>query len=410
MAPYRRFWRAGLDMHGKGAACLASAAVLALFAGLSLPVQGAAFEASLKFLISIDQPSIQAPSPARVVLHLLNAGQEPVWLYHHARGKLSGPRPRLEDDNTPRSVGSSAIDVNLDPAIPGGVAISKPAQGMAFETVSMPKPKLVRLAPGEDYDEKITIRLAPALSDTQKPLWGKYRLSLVYKAQYSNAEEIRRDLKVTVWQGEAASNAVEVELQPPGQGATGQIEGRVNTRASAPLRDAIVSLSDGTERLIDQTASDPDGRYTFSGLPPGLYWVTARPDGATEDTEVFRHVQLTASQPSVTQDLVLVPSSEVYQAKKMLHKPVLFMVTDSAGDPLDRVGVDATWSNGPVVEDLKGETGDDGAAELDLIPGRSYVTLTRHGCKKQEERADVANGEGIDGFAYTMECVKKKKK
>jgi hypothetical protein len=104
--------------------------------------------------------------------------------------------------------------------------------------------------------------------------------------------------------------------------------------------------------------------------------------------------------------MVLIPQ-EIYEPQKMLHKPVLFRITDSTGRPLDRVGLEATWSNGSVIENVKGETGRDGAVALELIAGRNFVTLKRRGCPKQEERADVAAGAGIDGFGYTFECAKK---
>ena len=250
------------------------------------------------------------------------------------------------------------------------------------------------------------MRLTPALSEVQKPIWGTYRLSITYKAQHSNAEEIQRNLKVRVWQGEVSSDAIEIQLQPSSPESRGQVSGTVNTPDSVPIRDAIVSLTDHAERLMDQTTSDPEGRYSFSGLPPGLYWITVRRDGATEDTAVFRHVQLTPSEASVTQELVMIPA-EIYESQKMLHKPVLFRITDSAGRPLERVGLEITWSNGPVLENVKGETGSDGAVALELIPGRNFVTLKRRGCPKQEERADVAAGEGIDGFEFTLECAKK---
>jgi hypothetical protein len=157
---------------------------------------------------------------------------------------------------------------------------------------------------------------------------------------------------------------------------------------------------------VDQTASDPEGRYAFSNLPPGLYWVTARRNGATRDTAVFRHVRLTPSELSANQELVMVPQ-ETYDPRKMVHKPVLFRVIDNAGRPLDRVGLEATWANGSMVENIKGETGSDGTVALELIPGRSFVTLKHHKCPNQEERADVAAGWGIDGFGYTLECGKK---
>jgi hypothetical protein len=364
-------------------------------------------DTSLKFLISVEQQNIAAPFPARVTLHVHNGGNETVWLYRHARGKLPTPRLLLEEDTGPQpTTGGSMLAVKLEPMGAGQAAISNPAQGAVFESVGFPKPKLVRLAPGEDYEERATIRLTPALSEVQKPIWGTYRLSITYKAQYSNAEEIQRNLKVTVWQGEVSSDAIEVQLQPPGPESRGQVSGTVNTPDSFPIRDAIVSLTDHAERLMDQTTSDPEGRYSFPSLPPGLYWITARRDGATEDTVVFRHVQLTPSEASATQEMVMIPP-EIYAAQKMLHKPVLFRITDSAGRPLDRVGLEATWSTGTVLDNVKGETGNDGAVALEVIPGRNFVTLKRRGCPKQEERADVAAGEGIDGFEFTLECAKK---
>jgi hypothetical protein len=371
-----------------------------------MPSQGAASDTALKLLISVEQQNIAAPFPARVTLHVHNAGNETVWLYRHARGKLP-PRRLLEEDTGPQpTTGGSLLTVKLEPASAGLAAISNPAQGVVFESAGLPKPKLVRLAPGEDYEERTTIRLTPALSEVQKPVWGTYRLSITYTAQYSNAADIQRNLKVTVWQGEVSSDAIEIQLQPPSPESRGQVSGIVNTPDSVPIRDAIVSLTDHAERLMDQTTSDAEGRYSFSGLPPGLYWITARRDGATEDTVVFRHVQLTPSEPSATQEMVMIPS-EIYAPQKMLHRPVLFCITDSAGRPLDRVGIEATWSNGPVAENVKGETGSDGAVALELISGRNFVTLKRRGCPKQEERADVAAGEGIDGFEFTLECAKK---
>jgi hypothetical protein len=378
---------------------------LLLLAPLTLPVQGAAVDTPLKLLISVEQQSIAAPFPARLTLHLHNAGNETVWLYRHAQGKLPAPR-LLEEDTSAQSTGGSILAVKLAPASAGQATISNPAQATVFESVGLPKPKLVRLAPGEDYEEKTSIRLTPALSEVQKPMWGAYRLTLTYKAEYSNAEQIQRNLKATVWQGEVSSNTIEVQLQPASPASRSQVSGTVDTPDSAPIRDAIVSLTDQAERLVDQMASDPEGRYSFSNLPPGLYWVTARRDGATEDTAVFRHVELTPSEPSATQELVIIPQ-EIYEPRKMFHKPVLFRVTDNAGRALDRVSLEATWSNGPVVDNVKGETGSDGAVALELIPGRNFVTLKRHGCPKQDERADVAAGAGIDGFAYTLECAKK---
>jgi len=378
---------------------------LPLLALLTVPSPGAAVDASLKFLVSVEQQSIPAPFPARVTLHLHNAGSETVWLYRHARAKLPPPMRLLEEDTGPQSTGGSILTVQFEPASTGPITISTPAQAEVFQSVGLPKPALVRLAAGEDYEEKASIRLTRALSEVQKPILGAYRLTFTYIGQYSNADDILRDLRAKVWEGEVSSNTIEIQLQPPTPDSLCEVSGTVDTPDSVPIRDAIVSLSDKTEHLVDQTASDPDGKYSFSGLPPGFYWVTARHPGATHDTAVFRHVELTPSQPSATQDMVIIPQ-EIYEPKKMLHKPVLFRVTNNAGEPLDRVGVEITWANGDLVENVKGETGGDGVVALEVIPGRNFVTLKRHGCPKQDERADVAPGGGIGAFQFAFGCAK----
>ena len=360
--------------------CLIGTLFLAILA-VSSP--GAAVDAPLKLLAAVEQQSIPVPFPAHLTLHLHNGGSETLWLYRHARSKLPPPMRLQEEDTGPQSTGGSILTVQLEPASPGQVNISTPAQAEVFQSVGLPKPALVRLAAGEDYEEKASIRLTPALSEVQKPILGAYRLTCTYTAQYSNAEEIQRDLKANVWEGEVSSNTIEVQLLPPTPDSRGEVSGTVDTPDSVPIRDALVSLSDKTEHLVDQTASDPDGKYSFSGLPPGFYWVTARHPGATHDTAVFRHVDLTSAQPSATQNLVIIPQ-EIYEPKKMLHKPVLFRVTSNAGAPLDRVGVEITWANGDLVENVKGETGGDGMVALEVIPGRNFVTLKRHGCPRQD--------------------------
>jgi len=382
---------------------LAVALLLSLLAVLS---SAAAVDAPLKFVVSVEEQSVPAPFPARITLHLHNSGSETLWLYRHARAKLPPPMRTTEEDTGTPSTGGSILTVQLESASTGGVIISSPAQAEVFDSIGLPKPALVGLAPGEDYEEKASVHLMPALSYIQKPLWGTYRLTAVYRAQYSNAEEIQRDLKATVWQGEVSSNTLEVQLQPPTPDSHCQVSGTVDTPDSVPISEAIVSLSDKAEHLVDQTASDPDGKYSFSSLPPGFYWVTARRHSAAQDTVVFRHVDLTSSGPSVTQNLVIIPE-EIYEPKKMLHKPVLFRVTDNAGAPLDRVSIETTWANGSLVDNVKGETGQNGTVALALIPGRSFVTLKRHGCPKQDERADLAPGGGIGAFQFAFGCAKK---
>jgi carboxypeptidase family protein len=360
----------------------------------------------LKLVVVVEQPMITEPFPARATLLLHNTGKEPLWLYRRARA----PRPpieHLEEENRgPETTGGSTLTVKLDAVgETASQAPATPAHGLVLESVGLPRPKLVRLRPSEDYEEKATLRLAPALDQEQKPLWGRYRLTLLYQASYSNAEDLHRILGITLWQGQVASDPVEVELRSAPNTAQGSVAGSVVTPDARLITGARVSLSDGQERLLDQEVTDAEGRFSFTHLPLGLYWLTARREGATEDSAMFQHAELTSAQPAVAAQLVMLPT-EIYDARKVLHKPVVFLVTDSGGRPLAKVGLEIAWSNGPVLDNVKGETGDDGIAALELIPGRNFVTLKRRGCPKQEERADVAGGEGIDGFKLVSDCAK----
>jgi len=384
---------------------LVVALTLAL-APLAVANLAAAVDAPLKFVVSVEEQSIPAPYPARLTLHLHNSGSETLWLYRHARAKLPPPLRFSDEDTGPQTTGGSTLTVRLEPVSTGQETISSPAQAEVFDSIGLPKPALAVLAPGDDYEEKASVRLTPAVSEIQKPFWGAYRLTATYKAEYSNADEIQRDLKAALWQGEVSSNTIEVQLQPPTPDSHCDVSGTVDTPDSVPISGALVSLSDKAERLVDQTESDPDGKYSFSALPPGFYWVTARRHLATEATVVFRHVELTNSVPSMTQQLVLI-SEDVYEPKKMLHKPVLFRVTDNAGAPLEHVDIDVTYANGDLVDNVKGQTGKDGIVALTVIPGRNFVTLKRHGCPKQDERADVAAGGGIGAFQFAFSCAKK---
>jgi len=371
---------------------------------------------NLKLLISIEQQTITMPSPARITLHLHNSGSEPVWLYRHARDAAVVARTATvvinssEENPGNTTRGGSTLAIHLTPAAPGDttVAPGTGAEGAVLETVGLPHPKLIRLAPGEDYEEKAVVHLAPALTGAEaaaKSVWGRYRLSVTYGASYSNGDETARNLGVNLWQGETESNTlIDIDLEPPPAADTGSVAGTVVTPDSRPVvYGTLVSLSDRQERLVDQTAADRDGRFSFSHLPLGLYWVTARRAAATTDAAVFQHVELTSAAPSGELQLVMVPP-EIYEPKQMLHKPVLVRVTDSAGRPQGKVTLDATWSSGTVLDDAKGETLEDGAATLELLPGRSYVTLKRRHCGQRDDRIDVAEGGGIDDFKLVLDC------
>src|SRR5271157_4607373 len=366
---------------------------------------------SLKLLVSIEQQTITMPSPARITLHIHNSGSEPVWLYRHARDAAIVARTATvvinssEENPGNTTRGGSTLAIHLTPAAAGDAATA--AEGLVLESVGLPHPKLIRLAPRDDYEEKAVVHLAPALAGAEtaaKPVWGRYRLSATYGASYSNGDEAARNLGVTLWQGETESNALDIDLEPAPATDAGSVAGTVVTPDSRPVfQRTVVSLSDRQQQLVDQSRADIDGRFSFDHLPLGLYWVTVRRAAATTDTATFQHVELTSAAPNGALQLVMVPP-EIYEPKQMLHKPVLVRVTDSAGRPEDKVMLDATWSSGSVMDDVKGETSDDGVATLELLPGRSYITMKRKHCGQHDDRLDVAEGGGIDDFKLVLDC------
>jgi hypothetical protein len=371
--------------------CALACALLAAALAAATRRQAAAAD-DLKLLISVEETVIAAPYPARVTLHIHNGSQVPLWLYHRARSQASE---------------GSELETVLAPlGAPAEQEIPIPARGSVFESVGLPRPRLVRLDAGEDTTEKTTVSLLPAQtgpSEKRTLLWGRYRLSVIYRARYSNGRALERILGINLWQGEVTSNSVEIELQPPsGQGA---VNGTVARPDGRGIPDALASLSDAEERLVSQTLTDREGRYEFEDLPLGLYWVTVRRPDIPEDTAVFRHFELTEGAPAGSIEFIMYPP-EIYESEKMLHKPVLLRVTDPKAAPLGKVRCEIVWSNGPVIENVKGETADDGLVNFELLPGPNFVTLRSRGCPTQEHRLVVSPGDGIEGFTLQLECEK----
>jgi hypothetical protein len=372
----------------------------------------------LKFLVSVEQQSITSPFPVRLTLHLYNSGHVPVWLYRHVqdpdtlRQMDSLAISSEEEQKTNRTTGGSTLNLRLEPAQgpdsqPGNSRQpATPAVSRILASVGMPHPRLVKVGPEEDYEEKAIASVSPAqmkVNGKEEPVWGAYRLKATYVAKYSNGDEVLPDLGVSIWQGEVASNTVELDLKPPLAPSQGSVAGTVKGSQNQPAGGVLVSLSDHQERLVDQTLTDLEGRFTFGYLPLGLYWVTARRPDVTVDTATFRHAELTSAAPAGTMEILLLPP-ETYEPKQVLHKPVLLRVVNNAGGAIGGVTLESTWSSGTVLDNVKGETSDDGTATLNLIPGRNYLTLRQRGCPKQEQRVEVRPGNGMDDFKLILEC------
>jgi hypothetical protein len=361
----------------------------------------------IQLLISMGQQFVAEPEAARIQLHIHNPTQQTLWLYRRAKGKRP-PEERVYDENRPaETTGGSTVEFKLQPgdAQAAQAAVSQ-AEGTTLEYVQMPKPRLVKLVAGDTYEEVSIVHLRPALAEGQKPIWGAYRLTVVYAASFSNGGEFQRNLGTTLWQGELTSNTITIELRPALPDSVGVLGGSTLGPDLQPRAGVRVSLQDEQGQLIDQRVTGGDGRFSFAHLPLALYWVTGRREAATEDTATFRHEELTSATPSVNTQLVFYPQ-EIYEAKKLVHKPALLRVFDAAGKPLGGIELDAIYSNGQVIDDVKATTGDDGMAAMELLPGRSSVSLKRRGCAEQVERADVTAGIGVENFKFVFDCVKK---
>ncbi len=383
---------------------------LALIAPLVLPAARAEGQTSappLRLLISLQKPFEAEPEAARIYLQIHNSSSQPIWLYRRAHGPHPSEQIISEENQPTETTGGSTVQVHLRSADARAVSsIVSPAEGKVLEYVLMPKPRLVKVEPGSDYKETSIVRLQPAQADGDKPIWGIYQLTVDYSAAYSNAEDIQRTLGVNLWQGKVTSNTIPVDLRPPLPDSTGVLTGTALNKDLRPRAGMRVSLQDEQGLLIDQETTGIDGKFSFQNLPPALYWVTGRQEDATEDTVTYRHQELTRDAPNGDVQLVFYPQ-EVTDAKKLVHKPVLIRVFDPQGKPEGGIELDATFSNGEIVDDVKAASDPDGTAMIELLPGRIAVSLKKHGCAEQVERADVAPGGGTDGFKFVYECAKK---
>ncbi len=384
------------------------AALLFLLPVCAIPGRGE----DLKLLISVQQQNITAPNPVRATLHFHNSGQQTMWLYSPVRSEL----PAIQSYALPASIGGqnseptyigSTLKVQLEPiASAGSGKAQEEGRGFALSPDGLPFPRLIRLAPGDDYSERVTIHVAPAQtqSDGNHAGWGQYRFSVIYSAHYPNAEILARDIHANLWQGQVSSNSVTLNLQP--STAHGSIAGTVAGPVGRPLTGALVTLSDNNENDLDQVYSDVDGRFSFTDLPSGRYWLTVREPGSDHDTSVFRDVDVNPAGSPAKAAIMLLPV-EADKPDRILHKPVLFHVVDTKGHPLAKVKLAILKTTDEIIQNVKVVTGQDGFVATDLIPGLNLVTLQMHGCKRKEDRqADVARGPGVDGFEYVYECAK----
>ena len=122
-------------------------AIVALILPLSSPraIPAAENPAALKFVVSLEQPVIVEPQPARVSLHLLNSGQTPQWLYRRAQPPETGSL-LPDEEGAARSFGGATVGVHLEPADSAAAKqVVTPARGRILVWTGLPHPKLVKV-------------------------------------------------------------------------------------------------------------------------------------------------------------------------------------------------------------------------------------------------------------------------
>src|SRR5579884_3632383 len=125
----------------------------------------------LQLAISIEESSLTEPFPARINLHFHNAGSHPLWLY----------TPLRDASEVNFTSGGSSLAVHLEPVAPstpgkGAFTPATPAPsapptgtsaiGTLLLSAGFPHPKLVKIAPGGDYEETAVIHITPAMLQT----------------------------------------------------------------------------------------------------------------------------------------------------------------------------------------------------------------------------------------------------
>lgn len=153
----------------------------------------------------------------------------------------------------------------------------------------------------------------------------------------------------------------------------GSISGVVTDQDGDPMDDVTVELLDDQENLVDDTTTNNDGEYDFTGVGAGTYTVRATEDGYAEDTV---SVTITAGNPDQTdKDLEL--ELLTYEIEGDLED-------EDTGDPIGGATVEVFDDDGDLV-DTDTTSGNGHFSIDDLLPGTYTVKITADGYKTYEE-------------------------
>ncbi|HRE00868.1 MAG TPA: carboxypeptidase-like regulatory domain-containing protein, partial [Ilumatobacteraceae bacterium] len=118
------------------------------------------------------------------------------------------------------------------------------------------------------------------------------------------------------------ADATGIDVAMPKSSAT--VAGVVRNVAGDPVANATVTLTDGSNSRTLITAHEPLGRFSFSGVSPGSYTLTANLPGSTQA------VQLVTVLPNVDKDLDISLSSQASVVGRVM---VLSSALPTTSDP-----------------------------------------------------------------------------
>lgn len=216
---------------------------------------------------------------------------------------------------------------------------------------------------------------------------GRYSIQNLPPGSYTvtaiNTNYQQQTIGTTIVSGQTAT--LDIELQPDPGSITGTV---TNAAAGSPLSGAFVQLfpSQGLQPLAS-AVTDSLGRYSFAGIKPGTYSVTA---DAVNFARAIVGVTV-ASNTESTANLALSPNPAAVSGT----------VRDLAGNPIGNATVRLLNGNETVIG--TGITGGDGTYTISgLPPGTFNIIVSAGGFSSSTAAITLTPGEFQSGIDFSL--------